>query len=128
MKKEYTPFIILCICSILVLVLFALVIPIIPSRESYENVDYEWDDDINAYDVYIEDLGHFYIDSRKTTLIYAKEEKFKNLAVIQKRTSLLFHIEREIKLRDFYINIWMEMENGIMMDLLEEKEKENGRI
>ena len=112
MIKKDAPFDILiyivCICLILVIVLSALFIPIIPSRESYEDVDYEWDDDINAYDVYIEDLGHFYIDSRKTTLIYVKEEKFKNLAVIQKRTSLLFHIEGEIKLIDFYINVWME--------------------
>lgn len=112
MIKKDAPFIVLCILLVIVLSatleLFLLSIPIIPSRESYEDVDYEWDDDINAYDVYIEDLGHFYIDSRKTTLIYVKEEKFKNLAVIQKRTSLLFHIEGEIKLIDFYINVWME--------------------
>lgn len=81
----------------------AVFVPRQTGTDDYWDVDYEWDDDRDKYDVYIEELGHFTIPTKEAKLIYLPDEDIKNLAVIANYETI-FHQSKKQKLQTFYIN------------------------
>jgi len=78
----------------------------------FEDADFEWDDEGDRYEIYVEDLEqhHFYIPTKKATLIWLPGDELLNFAVI-KEYKTLFWQKTEYKLTDFYLNIgWVEEE------------------
>lgn len=76
--------------------------------EEYANVDYEWDDDRDRYDVFIDGIGHLTIPTNKATLVYLPTESTINLAVVRKEQTI-FNKLTTYDLERFYINVgWKE--------------------
>jgi hypothetical protein len=81
------------------------------SYREYANVECEWDDDRDRYDVFVEGVGHLTIETEKATLVYLPEDSARNMAVVQKAQTI-FHTLEEYSLKKFYINIGWKEELG----------------
>ena len=69
----------------------------------YQDVSYDWDDDNDRYDVYIDDIGRLFIQTDKATPIFLPWDESKNLAVVQKRETILGQLVT-YELIKFFIN------------------------
>lgn len=70
----------------------------------YDNVDYEWNDEKDRYDIYVGELGYFYMYVQETTYVFAPEDATLNMAVIEKEETILNQFTR-YDLVKFYINV-----------------------
>ena len=76
----------------------------IKTYEEYADVDYEWNDDFDRYEVFIDGLGRFYMPTDKATLIFLPDDETLNVAVIEKEETI-FHKFEQYSLKKFYLNI-----------------------
>ena len=74
------------------------------SISEYENVDYEWDDDKDRYDIFIQDIGHLYIETKNAKLIFLPSETTFSLARIKYGENAI-KTRSKYFLTDFYINV-----------------------
>ena len=113
-KKKIAPMIFLWVLSLIsyIFVLIAGCGDWYCETHVFEDTDFEWDDDYDRYEIFIEGFGqeHFYISTKKATLIWLPGDELLNFAVI-KEYKTFFWQKTEYKLTDLYLNIgWVEEE------------------
>ena len=110
MSKEDKQFMVVMCGIILPILLIACVLlgtftyRWVRTYEEYDDVDFEWDDDKDRYDIYIEELGHFYMPTNKATLVFLPDDYTINYAVIEKEETIIGTLTQYNLVR-FYLNV-----------------------
>lgn len=93
----------LCIASILTyLTVFANTWQV--SVEEYEDVDYDWDDDHDRYDVFIPEIGHLYIRTSSAQWVFLPDDSTINYACVVYSENIA-KTKSNYTLTKFYINV-----------------------
>ena len=71
--------------------------------QEYDDVDYEWDDDRDRYDIWVDGIGHLYMPTDKATLVFLPTDATQNYAVVKKEETIFGKLEK-YSLMKFYIN------------------------
>jgi len=79
------------------------------SYEEYADVDYDWDDDRDRYDVFIDGIGRLTIPTDKATVVYLPTDHTKNIAVVRKEQTIFGKLT-SYDLKSFYINVGLAKE------------------
>ena len=74
------------------------------STEAYEDVDWEWDDDRDRYEIWLPEIGSLYIKTDKATLVFLPDDYTLNCAVVQYSRNAVGNRER-YDLTKFYLNV-----------------------
>lgn len=74
------------------------------SVEEYEDVDYDWDDDHDRYDVFIPEIGHLYIRTSSAQWVFLPDDSTINYACVVYSENIV-KTKSNYTLTKFYINV-----------------------
>ena len=83
-------------------------------RIQYDNVDYDWDDDRNRYDIFIPGLEtHYYVPTNEAVIVFVDDSELQNSFTLERYETLVTH-HSIYKTPKFYINAcWFNYHIGV---------------
>lgn len=117
-KKKIKTIIICLLISLTIIIICSFVVPVKTEYKYFEDVLFEWDDDLDAYDISIVETNekglltskHYYIKTKAATLVYSNDE-WTCYGEIMTYYDIYGREHTKI-ITNFHINVYEELKNG----------------